>query len=328
MASTTPLYVASAEGALVEDADGNEYVDISGASGALLFGHNAPCVREALLRMLDSSEFALGFEHALVGSNARRLCRMVGLERATFVNTGTEATTLAARLARLHRGRSRIVCFEGSYHGHYDGFLGTPSSSAATLHECTPSSPGVSPAFIEDLVVLQYDDESALAYIIEHADEIAAVFVEPVQAQTSLANAPRAFLRKLRELTRSHGIVMVFDEVVTGFRIAAGGAQAHFGVRADLVTYGKALAGGLPIGAVAGSTKLMDGVDGGAWEYGDKSFPRTTRTYFAGTFCKFPLSSKLSRHSSAPPASHALPSASHALPLPLPLPLPPASASA
>ena len=294
--SVNPLYATKAQGAHVEDADGNTYVDISAGMGNLLFGHNALSVQQAVLNTINGSEFALGFEHELVGVNAHRLCKLVGQERATFVNTGTEATTLAARLARLHTGRSRIVCFEGSYHGHHDGFLGRATSTDGSVG-CTPASPGVAPSFVEDLVVLRHTEQDiALGYITAHASTIAAVFVEPVQAQGDLTEMPASFLRKLREVTRDLHVVLIFDEVITGFRVGIGGAQAHFGVQADLVTYGKALGGGLPLGVVAGTSKLMDGVDGGSWQYGDKSFPRTTRTYFAGTFCKFPLSSTHSLH--------------------------------
>ena len=143
--------------------------------------------------MLSDSSHALGFENELVGANARRFCELMHVDRVTFVNTGTEATTLAARLARLYRRRSRIVVFEGSYHGHFDGFMGVPSAGADG--RAAPASSTVSPAFVEDLSVLHYDDDASLSYIDENAATIAAVFVEPIQAQHDVSVQPRAFLR-------------------------------------------------------------------------------------------------------------------------------------
>ena len=296
---SAPFCVSRAEGAYVSDADGREYVDIAGGGGALLFGHNPAFIQERIVEMLTESAFALGFENELVGANARRFCELVGVDRVTFVNTGTEATTLASRLARLHRGRSRIVIFEGADHGDFDGFLGLPRPSTdflgsaterAAPDACSPTSAGIPPAFVEDLAVLQYDADASLGYIAAHAEQIAAVFIDPVQLHGNLAAPPRAFLHALRKLTLDRGIVLVFDEIVSGLRVGVGGAQEHFGVRADLVTYGQALGGGMPVGAVGGVAQLMNGVDGGEWTFGDKSFPQATRTYFAGTFCKHPLS--------------------------------------
>ena len=240
------VVIEHAEGAHVLGTNGTDYVDIACGSGALLFGHNPSFLKDRLESMLTNSSYALGFENQLVGTNARRLCQLLNVERVTFVTTGTEATTLAARLARLHRKRSRIVTFEGSYHGHFDGFLGRPSSDTTTAPSCIPASIGVPPSFVDEssLVVLAYDHEASLRYITEHADSLAAVFVEPVQARCDLKRDPRAFLHSLRELTRHHGIVLIFDEVTTGLRLGLGGAQARFGVQADLVAVGKALGAG------------------------------------------------------------------------------------
>jgi hypothetical protein len=240
------VVIERAEGAHVLGTNGTDYVDIACGSGALLFGHNPSFLKDCLESMLTNSSYALGFENQLVGTNARRLCQLLNVERVTFVTTGTEATTLAARLARLHRKRSRIVTFEGSYHGHFDGFLGRPSSDTSTAPSCIPASIGVPPSFVDEssLVVLAYDHEASLRYITEHADSLAAVFVEPVQARRDLKRDPRAFLHSLRELTRHHGIVLIFDEVTTGLRLGLGGAQARFGVQADLVAVGKALGAG------------------------------------------------------------------------------------
>ena len=280
-----PILCERAEGPFVWDKDGNKVIDLGGGFGPVLFGHNPPFVRDAIMEMLSSNKWGLGFEHEIVGQCSEKVCRILGAERCTWVNTGTEATTLALRLARLKTGRSKVVSFENSYHGHFDGFLGAPTSAP---DKCVPVSPGLSNSAVDDLIVLRYDEDDALAYIAAHGQSIAAVFCEPVQNRNP-GHHPAAFLRTLRGVCDEHGITLVFDEVVTGFRITAGGAQAAFGVSADLACYGKALGGGFPVGLVAGRAEWMKGVDGGLWQYGDKSFPKATRTYFAGTFCKHPL---------------------------------------
>eukprot|EP00966_Prymnesium_polylepis_P162713 3760636-Prymnesium_polylepis.1 len=189
------------------------------------------------------------------------------------------------RLCRLFTGRPKIVMFFGSYHGHFDGFLGVPLMGP---DKCVPQAGGTPQGFVQDLVVLEYDATWSLEWIDEHADEIAGVYSETIQNRNPSV-VPRPFLRKLRELTAARGIVLVFDEVVTGFRASPGGAQQALGIRADLVTYGKTLGGGFPIGALGGREGFMSGVDGGVWQYGDSSAPGGLRTYFAGTMCKHPL---------------------------------------
>jgi len=157
-----------------------------------------------------------------------------------------------------------------------------------TPDKCLPVSPGIQKGAVEDLYMLPYNEDSSLKYIIERADQIACVFCESVQNRNPGVQ-PRDFLARLRQICTQYNIVLVFDEVVTGFRIGPGGAQQKLGIRADLACYGKALGGGFPVGLVAGFSDVMKGVDGGLWQYGDNSFPKATRTYFAGTFCKHPV---------------------------------------
>ncbi|HEY0384648.1 MAG TPA: aminotransferase class III-fold pyridoxal phosphate-dependent enzyme, partial [Pyrinomonadaceae bacterium] len=218
---------------------------------------------------------------------AALICELTGHERVAFCNSGTEAVMTALRLARASTGRSRIALFSGSYHGHSDGTL-----AIAESHDKVPSSipmaPGVPHKVAEDVVVLEYGSRKSLDYLRAHAGELACVLVEPVQSRNP-ALQPRAFLQELREITTQTGSLLIFDEMVTGFRIAPGGAQSWFGVKADLATYGKIVGGGMPVGIVAGRAAFMDGIDGGVWTYGDASYPRAETTFFGGTFCMHPL---------------------------------------
>jgi natural product biosynthesis luciferase-like monooxygenase protein/amino acid adenylation domain-containing protein len=190
----------------------------------------------------------------------------------------------AVRRARARTGRTKIANFAGSYHGHSDGTLARAQSDGLSV----PLAPGIPPHVAEDVLVLEYGSPRALELLHAHANELAAVLVEPVQSRHPELQ-PREFLHELRAWTQSAGVVLIFDEMVTGFRVHPGGAQAWFGIEADLATYGKIAGGGLPIGIVAGRAPFMDGIDGGLWEYGDASYPRAETTYFGGTFCQHPL---------------------------------------
>lgn len=279
-----PVHAERSCGSKFYDVDGNEYLDLTMGFGANLFGHNPDFVMDAVRRQMDLG-IQLGPQSPLAGDVAERVCSFTGMERVTFCNSGTEAVMTAVRLARTTTGKQKIVLFAGSYHGTFDGVLArTGDISLQSL----PLAPGVPPRMIEDVIVLDYGDESALARIEQQAAELAAVLVEPVQSRRPDLQ-PKAFLQALRKLTSAHGIALIFDEMITGFRIAPGGAQEWFGIRADMATYGKVIGGGLPIGLVAGKAEYMNGIDGGLWSYGDASYPSATTTFFAGTFCKHPL---------------------------------------
>jgi glutamate-1-semialdehyde aminotransferase len=239
---------------------------------------------DAVRRQMDLG-IQLGPQSPLAGDVAELVCSFTGMERVTFCNSGTEAIMTAVRLARTATGRPKIALFAGSYHGTFDGIL---ARSGDISQQSLPLAPGVLPRMVEDVIVLDYGDEDALARIEQQATKLAAVLVEPVQSRRPDLQ-PKEFLQGLRTLTSAHGIALIFDEIITGFRIAQGGAQEWFGVRADMATYGKVIGGGLPIGLVAGKAEYMNGIDGGLWSYADASYPSATTTFFAGTFCKHPL---------------------------------------
>ncbi|WP_346182248.1 MupA/Atu3671 family FMN-dependent luciferase-like monooxygenase [Streptomyces osmaniensis] len=284
-----PIAGRRASGARLEDVDGNEYVDITMGFGVLLFGHEPEFVTEAVREHL-SRGIQLGPRNVETGEAAELLAELTGLERVAFANSGTEANSAAIRLARAATGRDKIVTFLGAYHGHADNVLGRASAAGTGTDPVTvPVSRGIPQSAVADLLVLDYGSDSALEAIERHAGEIAAVVVEPVQSRHP-ALQPVEFVRKLRDLTRRHGIVLLFDEMLTGFRPALRGAQELYGVTPDLATYGKLLGGGFPIGAIAGRADIMDGVDGGHWSYGDDSYPPADTTFFGGTYIQHPVS--------------------------------------
>ena len=192
---------------------------------------------------------------------ANLIAEMSGMERVSFTNSGTEAVMAAIRLARAATGRNKIVTFVGSYHGHADNVMGIPNPRDP-LGAARPASSGIPEAAVQDLIILEYGEESALEAIRLNQSEIAAVVVEPVQSRRPDLQ-PREFLHDLRALTTDIGAILVFDEMITGFRVHQRGAQGWFDVQADIATYGKVVGGGMPIGVVAGRNGLMDPIDGG-----------------------------------------------------------------
>ncbi|HET9382842.1 MAG TPA: MupA/Atu3671 family FMN-dependent luciferase-like monooxygenase, partial [Streptomyces sp.] len=281
-----PLAARTARGSHLEDVDGNRYVDITMGFGVLLFGHEPAFVNDAVRRYL-SGGLRLGPRGEETGRAAELLAELTGFERVAFANSGTEANSAAIRLARAATGRSTIVSFQGSYHGHADNVLGravTTDGSTRTV----PVSTGIPDAAVADLVVLEYGADSALQALEQLGGQVAAVLVEPVQSRHP-GLQPAQFLHRLREVTRRHGSVLLFDEMLTGFRPHQRGAQGVFGVTPDLATYGKCIGGGYPIGAIAGRADIMDGIDGGFWRYGDDSVPPRDTTFFGGTYIQHPV---------------------------------------
>jgi acyl transferase domain-containing protein/glutamate-1-semialdehyde aminotransferase/acyl carrier protein len=278
-----PIVSVGSEGSHIRDMDGNDYIDLAMGFGVGFFGHRPPFVVEALRERLDRG-FELATQSDLAEDTARLVHELTGCERVVFSNTGTEAVMTAFRLARTVTGRRRIVHFKSAFHGFYDGVMAYGSAAGAM-----PMVPGIVQSQVDDVLVLEYGSEAALRTIAAEAATLAGVMVEPVQSRNPDLQ-PREFLHALRQLTEAHGIALIFDEMVTGFRIHPGGAQAHFGVRADIVTYGKMVGGGLPISLIAGSARFIDAIDGGSWHYGDASRPNATMTFFGGTFCRHPLS--------------------------------------
>ncbi|MCX4674584.1 aminotransferase class III-fold pyridoxal phosphate-dependent enzyme [Streptomyces sp. NBC_01433] len=280
-----PIAARSAHGSRITDVDGNDYTDITMGFGSLLFGHEPEFVTEAVRRHL-SRGLRLGPRSPDTGEAAALLAELTGLDRVAFAASGTEANSAAVRLARAATGRDKVVMFRGSYHGHIDSVLGRPGGPD---HHAVPVSRGIPASAVADLIVLEYGGQEALDTIDALGDRIAAVLVEPVQCRNP-ALRPVEFLRSLRELTARRGIVLLFDEMLTGLRPHPRGAQDHFGVVPDLATYGKALGSGFPVGAVAGRADLLDGVDGGFWSYGDDSRPPKETTFIGGTYMQHPLS--------------------------------------
>jgi amino acid adenylation domain-containing protein len=281
-----PIIGKRAKGARIWDVDDNEYIDITMGQGVTLFGHHAPFIEEALASE-PKDVIQLGPRDPNVGEAAKIITELTGMDRVTFTNSGTEAVMAALRLARAVTGKSKIVMFENSYHGHSDGTLGRPDWQDDNLFT-EPAAPGIPIEAVHNILVLEYDTEKALDYIRSHTTELAAVIVEPVQSRRPDLQ-PKTFLQQLRKITQEHNIVLIFDEMITGFRLHPGGAQAFFGVKADLATYGKVIGGGMPIGVIAGKSEIMDQIDGGMWAYGDASYPEVERVAFGGTFCQHPL---------------------------------------
>ncbi|WP_083602478.1 aspartate aminotransferase family protein [Hydrococcus rivularis] len=283
-----PIIGHRASGSKMWDVDGNEYIDLVMGFGVNLFGHNPPFIKEALAKRLEQG-IHIGPQSDLAGEVAELFSELTGMERVTFSNTGTEAVMTALRLARAATGRHKIALFSNSYHGHFDGTLVKANTTDENQNfHAIPSFPGVSPNSVKDVIVLDYGNFQALEIIKANADELAAVLIEPIQNDRP-GLQPREFLHQLRQLTQSSGITLIFDEMLTGFRIHLGGAQAWFGIEADIATYGKIVGGGMPIGVIAGKAAYMDKIDGGMWQYGDSSSPQVEKTFFAGTYCKHPL---------------------------------------
>lgn len=273
------------EGPYVYDLDGNPYIDLCMGFGSILFGHNYPPLRAAIEEQLGQS-WSVGPLSPLAGQLAQAITEVAPVERAAFFNSGTEAVMVAVRIAKTVTKRQYFVYFTTAYHGTFDPFLSQERD--AGTHVAQASVPGVTQGMLEESYLLDYGTEESLAFIASHGHEIAAVVTEPVQSRRCDFH-PREYLHRLRGITEEHGIALIFDEVISGFRIGLGGAQEHFGVRADIVTYGKVVGGGLPIGVVAGKSRFMNALDGGTWQFGDDSRPTTETTFVAGTFCDHPL---------------------------------------
>ena len=254
-----PFFVARADGAYLHDVDGNRYIDYVGSWGPMIVGHNHPRVREAVQRAIGDGLSYGAPSPAEVGM-AERITRLVpSCEMVRMVNSGTEATLSAIRLARGATGRMKIVKFEGCYHGHGDSFLVKAGSGALTFG--VPTSPGVPKALADLTLTLPYNDFDAATALFDQAgDDIAGLIIEPVVGNANCLPPRDGYLQHLRELCTRHGALLIFDEVMTGFRVALGGAQARYGVRPDLSTFGKIIGGGMPVGAYGGRRELMEQV--------------------------------------------------------------------
>jgi glutamate-1-semialdehyde aminotransferase/malonyl CoA-acyl carrier protein transacylase len=277
------VVVDKSSGCHLTDIDGNHYVDILSGFGSSMFGYMPEFIKEACHQQLDAS-VDIGPMHPLAADVSNMLCELTGGERAAVCNTGSEAVLGAMRMARTVTGRSLIIAFSGSYHGINDEVIIRGSKSKKSY----PGAPGIMPEAVQNMLILDYGTPESLEIIKQRCHEAAAVLVEPVQSRR-MEFRPVDFLREVREITKQHGAALIFDEVITGFRMHPNGAQGLFGIQADIGTYGKVIGGGMPIGAMIGKREWMDALDGGYWQFGDDSVPPAGVTYFAGTFVRHPL---------------------------------------
>ncbi|MEQ8798448.1 MAG: glutamate-1-semialdehyde 2,1-aminomutase [Salinisphaeraceae bacterium] len=255
----TPPFIDRAEGAWLFDVDGHRYVDYVGSWGPMILGHAHPDVVQAVQAQAARS-LSFGAPCELEIRLAEKICELVpSIEALRMVNSGTEAAMTALRLARGHTGRDKVIKFAGNYHGHVDALLVKPGSGSLTLG--LPASPGIPAGVTADTLTAEYNDLDSVAAIFEaNPEDVACVMVEPVAGNMNCVPPVEGFLEGLRELCDRYGALLVFDEVMTGFRVSLGGAQGHFGVTPDVTALGKIVGGGMPVGAVGGPRAVMDGL--------------------------------------------------------------------
>jgi glutamate-1-semialdehyde 2,1-aminomutase len=254
---SNPIFIRRGEGSKFYDVDGNEYIDYIGSWGPHIFGHNPAFIKEALLKAVENGT-SFGAPTELELKIAKLIIEMVpSVEMVRMVNSGTEATMSAVRAARGFTGKDKFIKFEGCYHGHADYFLIKAGSGALTLG--IPTSPGVTKGNAADTLIADYNDiDSVKKIITQNKNEIAAIIVEPIAGNMGVVPASNEFLKGLRNICSEEKIVLIFDEVMTGFRVAKGGAQELYGIKPDLSTFGKIIGGGLPVGAFGGKKEIME----------------------------------------------------------------------
>ena len=252
-----PIFIERAQGAWLFDSDGRRYIDYVGSWGPMIAGHAHPEIISAVKAATDNG-LSFGAPTAIEIEMAERVCDLLpSIEMVRMVSSGTEATMSAIRLARGFTGRDKIVKFEGCYHGHGDSLLVKAGSGALTLG--VPSSPGIPASLAEHTITLEYNNlDSVHEAFAELGDQIACIIVEPVAGNMNCIPPVEGFLEGLREVCDAHGAVLIFDEVMTGFRVALGGAQTRYGVNPDLTTLGKIIGGGMPVGAFGGKREIME----------------------------------------------------------------------
>lgn len=252
-----PIFINRADGPYIYDEDGNEYIEFINSWGPMILGHNHPLIREAVIKAMENGT-SFGAPTAREVEMAELITQMVpSVEKVRMVNSGTEATMSAIRVARGYTGKDKFIKFEGNYHGHGDSFLIAAGSGAVTMGN--PDSPGVTKGTAKDTLLAPFNDLEAVKQVVEaNKDEIAAIILEPVAGNMGCVLPAPGFLEGLRELCDEKGIILIFDEVMTGFRLAKGGAQQYLGVKPDMTTLGKIIGGGMPVGAYGGRKEIMD----------------------------------------------------------------------
>lgn len=284
-----PIVVDRSKGANLWDLDGNEYIDLLSCFGGNLLGYQPQDVIDAMAHQLKLG-LEVGPQHPIAAEVATLISEFTGMERVAFCNTGSEAVMGAMRIARTVTGRKTIAIFTNSYHGIFDEVIVRGTKQLRSLS----AAPGILANAVENILVLDWNSEDSLRVLRERGPELAAIMTEPIQNKYPTIQ-PREFVQSLRQIADQAGCALIFDEVVTGFRVAPGGSQEFYGVRADIATYGKVIGGGLPFAAIAGNSKWLDALDGGHWQYGDDSYPEAGVTYFAGTFVRHPLALSAAR---------------------------------
>ncbi|MCT2582335.1 type I polyketide synthase [Actinophytocola gossypii] len=285
-----PVVGVHGEGSHFVDVDGCEYLDLCMGFGVTMLGHASEPVRQAL-SSFDPSELLLGPQSSTAGDVARGIASLTGVDRVGFATSGTEAVMAAVRAARARTGRDLIAVFTGSFHGTFDGVMVAPRAGGLP-GETTTLGRGTPAGMVQDVIVVPYD-ESAIPILEFYGERLAAVLVEPVQSRRP-GYQPGELLRRLRTLTSDLGAALIFDEIITGFRCHPAGAAGYFGVRPDLVTYGKVIGGGMPIGVIAGDAEFMAPIDGGRWRQGE--LPQRPSMVFSGTFSKQPMAMAVAQH--------------------------------
>jgi iturin family lipopeptide synthetase A len=282
---TFTLLTDRMEGAYIYDLDGNKHIDLTMGFGSILLGHGEKRI-EADIKDQMSKAWSVGPMTPLAGELAKQITEVTHTERVAFFNSGTEAVMVALRLAKAATKKTHIVYFKVGYHGTFDPLLSLKTD--AKTGKAQEVVAGVTQSILNESFLLDYGTPESLDFIKAHKDSIAAVLVEPVQSRRP-DFAPIEYLKALRVFTEENNIALIFDEIITGFRMSLGGCQELFNIKADMVTYGKVIGGGMPIGIVAGKAKYLDYTDGGTWQYGDDSMPGSKMTFVAGTFCQHPL---------------------------------------
>ena len=253
----SPRFITSAEGAYITDADGKQYIDYIGSWGPMILGHNHPAIKQAVLEAVENG-LSYGAPTEIEVTMAQKVKSMVpSIDKIRMVSSGTEATMSAIRLARGYTNRNKILKFEGCYHGHADSLLVKAGSGALTLG--VPNSPGIPEDVAQHTLTVSFNDlEQVKEVFAKYGDDIACIIVEPVAGNMNCIIPVEGFLQGLRDICDQYGSVLIFDEVMTGFRVAAGGVQEYFGIKPDLTTLGKVIGGGMPVGAFGGKAEIMD----------------------------------------------------------------------